>query len=69
MNTKVNIKEDNACTMRARYHNAQANHEMQRHKTVQMLCHFLCFIMDEDEPELSLNYSKRRILYLRVLAA
>lgn len=53
-------KEDNVCTMRARYFNAKANHEMERHRTVQMLCLF----MDVDEPELSSNYSKRRILSL-----
>lgn len=57
-------KEDNVCKMRARYHNAQENHEMEKHRTVQMLCLFLCFIMDVDEPELSWNYLKRRILCL-----
>jgi hypothetical protein len=56
---KSEHKEDNACTMRARYHNAQANDEMERHRTVQMLCLFLYFIMDVDEPELRWNYSKR----------
>jgi hypothetical protein len=62
-------KEDNFCTMRARYHKAQENDEVERHRTVYMLCLFLCFIMDVEEPELSWNYSKRRILCLEGLAA